>query len=176
MLHIPVNERVPGEHVGGVRFHSFLLQQILPVINQYSISKADLLYHAEIPEGYLIIIKALMECHKMHEEEDRYHRNNTDVANAFMTKKHIPLKHQDYMKESHFLNVYQYVEVDADCDLEKMREVEKEFVALGDILGKQKYDASIRFRRLGRHHAWLLFLYLMFDSSCKHGTLKEISR
>ena len=109
MLHIPVNERVPGEHVGGVMFHSFLLQQILPVINQYSISKADLLYHAEIPEGYLIIIKALMECHKMHEEEDRYHRNNTDVANAFMTKKHIPLKHQDYMKESHFLNVYQYV-------------------------------------------------------------------
>lgn len=80
------------------------------------------------------------------------------------------------MKESHFLNVYQYVEVVADCDLEKMRELEKEFVALGDILGKQKYDASIRFRRLGRHHAWLLFLYLMFDSSCKHGTLKEISR
>lgn len=72
---------------------------------------------------------------------------------AFMTKKNIPPKHQDYMKESRFLTVYRYIEVDEDCDLDKMQELEKEFLALGDILGKHPYDASIRFRKLGRHHA-----------------------
>ena len=70
-----------------------------------------------------------------------------------MTKKNIPPKHQDYMKESRFLTVYRYIEVDEDCDLDKMQELEKEFLALGDILGKHPYDASIRFRKLGRHHA-----------------------
>ena len=57
------------------------------------------------------------------------------------------------MKESRFLTVYRYIEVDEDCDLDKMQELEKEFLALGDILGKHPYDASIRFRKLGRHHA-----------------------
>ena len=94
-----------------------------------------------------------MEQHKMQEADERYHRNNTEVANAFMTKKNIPPKHQDYMKESRFLTVYRYIEVDEDCDLDKMQELEKEFLALGDILGKHPYDASIRFRKLGRHHA-----------------------
>ena len=37
------------------------------------------------------------------------------------------------MKESSFLNVYRYIEVDEDCDLDKMQELEKEFLALGDI-------------------------------------------
>ena len=43
--------------------------------------------------------------------------------------------------------------VDEDCDLDKMQELEKEFLALGAILGKHPYDAFIRFRTLGRHHA-----------------------
>lgn len=71
----------------------------------------------------------------------------------FLDKLKIPPKHQDYMKESRFLTVYRYIEVDEDCDLDKMQELEKEFLALGDILGKHPYDASIRFRKLGRHHA-----------------------
>lgn len=127
--------------------------KILPILNQYSISTVDFLCNDNIPEGYLIIIKALMEQHKMQEADEHYHRNNTEVANAFMTKKNIPPKHQDYMKESRFLTVYRYIEVDEDCDLDKMQELEKEFLALGDILGKHPYDASIRFRKLGRHHA-----------------------
>ena len=152
-LKIPVKLRIPGQSASGILFSFSLLQQVLPVLKQYSISKVDFLYYATIPEGYLIIIKALMEQHKMQEADARYHRNNTEVANAFMTKKNIPPKHQDYMKESSFLNVYRYIEVDEDCDLDKMRELEKEFLALGDILGKHPYDASIRFRKLGRHHA-----------------------
>lgn len=52
------------------------------------------------------------------------------------------------MKENSFLTVYRYIEVDEDCDLDKMQELEKEFLALGDILGKHPYDASIRFRKL----------------------------
>ena len=152
-LKIPVKLRIPGQSASGILFSFSLLQQVLPVLKQYSISKVDFLYYATIPEGYLIIIKALMEQHKMQEADERYHRNNTEVANAFMTKKNIPPKHQDYMKESTFLNVYRYIEVDEDCDLDKMQELEKEFLALGDILGKHPYDASIRFRKLGRHHA-----------------------
>ena len=67
----------------------------------------------------------------MQEADERYHRNNTEVANAFMTKKNIPPKHQDYMKESRFLTVYRYIEVDEDCDLDKMQELEKNFLLLG---------------------------------------------
>ena len=152
-LKIPVKLRIPGQSTSGILFRFSLLQQVLPVLKQYSISKVDFLYYATIPDGYLIIIKALMEQHKMQEADERYHRNNTEVANAFMTKKNIPPKHQDYMKENSFLTVYRYIEVDEDCDLDKMQELEKEFLALGDILGKHPYDASIRFRKLGRHHA-----------------------
>ena len=152
-LKIPVKLRIPGQSTSGILFRFSLLQQVLPVLKQYSISKVDFLYYATIPDGYLIIIKALMEQHKMQEADERYHRNNTEVANAFMTKKNIPPKHQDYMKENSFLTVYRYIEVDDDCDLDKMQELEKEFLALGDILGKHPYDASIRFRKLGRHHA-----------------------
>ena len=152
-LEIPVKERIAGQQAHGIIFQFSLLQQILPILNQYSISTVDFLCNDNIPEGYLIIIKALMEQHKMQEADERYHRNNTEVANAFMTKKNIPPKHQDYMKESRFLTVYRYIEVDEDCDLDKMQELEKEFLALGDILGKHPYDASIRFRKLGRHHA-----------------------
>ncbi len=152
-LEIPVKERIAGQQAHGIIFQFSLLQQILPILNQYSISTVDFLCNDNIPEGYLIIIKALMEQHKMQEADERYHRNNTEVANAFMTKKNIPPKHQDYMKESRFLTVYRYIEVDEDCDLDKMQELEKEFLALGDIWGKHPYDASIRFRKLGRHHA-----------------------
>ena len=139
-LKIPVKLRIPGQSTSGILFRFSLLQQVLPVLKQYSISKVDFLYYATIPDGYLIIIKALMEQHKMQEADERYHRNNTP-------------KHQDYMKENSFLTVYRYIEVDEDCDLDKMQELEKEFLALGDILGKHPYDASIRFRKLGRHHA-----------------------
>lgn len=97
-LEIPVKERIAGQQAHGIIFQFSLLQQILPILNQYSISTVDFLCNDNIPEGYLIIIKALMEQHKM-------------------------------------------------------QELEKEFLALGDILGKHPYDASIRFRKLGRHHA-----------------------
>ena len=86
-LKIPVKLRIPGQSASGILFSFSLLQQVLPVLKQYSISKVDFLYYATIPEGYLIIIKALMEQHKMQEADERYHRNNTEVANAFMTKK-----------------------------------------------------------------------------------------
>lgn len=152
-LNVPVKTRIQGQTAGGILFHRSQLELILPVLHQYPISKIDIHPYAGFPEGYLIIIKALMERYKMKENERRYHRNNTAVANAFMTKKHIPPKHQNYMKENSFLKVYHYVEVDADCDLDKMRELEKELIALGTILGEETYDAKIRFRKLGRHHA-----------------------
>lgn len=56
-LEIPVKERIAGQQAHGIIFQFSLLQQILPILNQYSISTVDFLCNDNIPEGYLIIIR-----------------------------------------------------------------------------------------------------------------------
>lgn len=78
-----------------------------------------------------------------------------DCAKSYQTKKNIPKKMLQYMKESGFNDYFGFVEYDESVDLEKAKEIEHEFRAF-----KETYlplvsstDNSIRFRLLGKHKA-----------------------
>lgn len=94
-----------------------------------------------------------------------FHKNlASEYARAYQTKKAIPQKILRAMKNSSFNDFFGYVEFDAECDLNKVAEIEKEFKALHLRLfskfGK-KPDVSLRFRKLGKHKALgLYFPYL----------------
>ena len=86
--------------------------------------------------------------------EKRLTALNSSYAKTYMTKKNIPLKIQNFMKNNHFLAMFGEVEADELCDLEKLNQLAEEFV----VLSKQLYlpqakDHSLRFRRLGHHKA-----------------------
>lgn len=83
-----------------------------------------------------------------------------DYALSFETKKNIPKHVLKAMETSEFNNNFGYVEFDSDVDIAKTEELYKEFKALADFLGLQKFDdVSLRFRRLGHHKASGLYYY-----------------
>ena len=67
------------------------------------------------------------------------------------------------MKRSRFNEMFGYVEFDTDCELKLIGEIEKEFLGFcqeyfSNAFGDRSFmDHAIRFRKLGRHHAWGLY-------------------
>ena len=59
------------------------------------------------------------------------------------------------MLASGFNEYFGYVEIDDECDLEKFCVIEQQFRALSTMFfhGRKDEEVSIRFRKLGRHHA-----------------------
>ena len=77
-----------------------------------------------------------MEQHKMQEADERYHRNNTEVANAFI-QKNIPPKHQGLHEREPFLNSLPLYRGGRRLwILTKCRELGKRFLAPWGYLGK----------------------------------------
>lgn len=73
------------------------------------------------------------------------------VATAFETKKNIPEKIVNAMKQSEFLKKgFKFVELDEDTDLEKYKLVEKYYLDIYDRLPDLPLQA-LRFRKLGKH-------------------------
>lgn len=87
-----------------------------------------------------------------------------EYAKAYQTKKNIPEKMLVAMKQSEFNQYFDYVEFDAECDMDKIIEIEKEFHALQREIFHQNgklENISIRFRKLGHYKAaGLYFPYL----------------
>lgn len=80
---------------------------------------------------------------------------SSDYARSWETKKNIPLKVQEAMKNSPFLNSgFLEVEYDAETDLSKLPPIYKNWVSLYEVLPKPKEKVnSLRFRKLGNHKA-----------------------
>ena len=78
-----------------------------------------------------------------------------ESAKVYQTKKNISLKCQKAMVSSGFNKYFGYVEIDDECDLEKFCVIEQQFKALSTTFfhGRKDEEVSIRFRKLGRHHA-----------------------
>lgn len=86
--------------------------------------------------------------------EKRLNALSSDYAKTYMTKKNIPLKIQEFMKDNHFLAMFGEVEADELCDLDKLKQLANEFITLSQRLYlPQAKDHSLRFRRLGHHKA-----------------------
>lgn len=91
---------------------------------------------------------------------------STEYAKPYMTKKHITKKIEGFMKDNTFLNMFGYVEADNSCDMEKLDELQKEFIEFSSLLPLPvAKDQSLRFRRLGNIKADGVY-YAMFKSLC----------
>lgn len=100
---------------------------------------------------------------KMHEEKrhEIYERNLAEsAARVYETKRNIPDKYLKAMAASRLNDVFGYVEIDADCDLQRIREIEKEFLGFKQEYFRERVfkDHAIRFRKLGRYHASGLYI------------------
>lgn len=101
------------------------------------------------------VLKELVDDYQMEKEAAEYEdRLTKDYASVWETKKNIPKKVLKVMAETSFNDVFGYVEIDEMCDLDKIRELEKEWKAIVKILGLGDYkDTALRFRKLGNHKA-----------------------
>lgn len=99
-------------------------------------------------------------------EEDFLAALKKEHATSFVTKKNIPQKMLREMENSPFNQHFGYVEFDAECDVEKAKNLYKEFRALADFIGLSKHsEVSLRFRKLGNHHATGLY-YPFYKCIC----------
>lgn len=110
------------------------------------------------------------------EYEERLRR---DYAGVWETKKNIPEKVLKAMAESSFNDTFGYVEFDETCDLDKIRELEKEWKAVRELLGLSEYkDTALRFRKLGNHKAvglyFPFFRCLCVDLRCPSSMVHEV--
>lgn len=100
-------------------------------------------------------------------------------AKSYQQKKNIPKDTLQAMVDSQFNRYFGYVEFDASCDLDKVEEIAREFIAV-----KQRFldfaDSSknaIRFRLLGNHKATGLYYphvkCLCVDVRCPSSLIHE---
>lgn len=94
---------------------------------------------------------------EVHSYVKELRKASSSYAKSCDTKKNIPEKVQLEMRRSVLNSYFGFVEFDEMCDLDKTRELSKECIALLDnFFGFMREDTmknSIRFRRLGNHHA-----------------------
>lgn len=77
-----------------------------------------------------------------------------DYAKAFQTKKHIPKTHLKKMEDNRFLDIYGYVELDEDVDLERFEEIERQFAEFARLTEmSESKDHDFRIKRLGNYRA-----------------------
>lgn len=107
------------------------------------------------PKILAYFINLLIELNEEEVEEAKtIKRLSSDYARSFETKKNIPQKVLEKMENNLFLMNFGYVEFDELIDLEKVEQIEKEWVKINkQIMLPIKKDHSLRFRRLGKHNA-----------------------
>lgn len=112
-------------------------------------SRLDMLRLCELLEKVCDIYDVEKQSHIMENDLKR------ESAKVYQTKKNISLKCQKAMLASGFNEYFGYVEIDDECDLEKFCLIEQQFRALSTMFfhGRKDEEVSIRFRKLGRHHA-----------------------
>ena len=89
-------------------------------------------------------------------ERDMKELEKMSRADVYQTKKNIPEKYLEAMKASRFNSSFGFVEIDDDCELGLMPELEKEFLALkedGFLKDQACAGIAIRFRKLHRYRA-----------------------
>lgn len=122
------------------------------------------LYDKALEKLYCRILKRNVQIERM----AQYNRaRESDYARSFQTKKGIPDKVLKAMKESQFNDYFGYIEMDEECDTDRVAELAKEWSALSETYfgGKRYADVSLRFRKLGNHHAIGLY-YSYFRCIC----------
>lgn len=102
----------------------------------------------------------------------------SEYALTYQTKKDIPSKILHKMNNNKFLNWFGYVEIDKDCDLNKICQLEDEFESYMKKINliSQGKDHSIRFKKLGKQKAYGLYypkekavcIDIRQPSSCTH--------
>lgn len=88
-------------------------------------------------------------------EMELKYRRYSEYALTFQTKKNIPKDTLSKMNNNKLLEWFGYVEIDGDCDLDKISELEEEFVVYMKKLSlvQNAKDHSLRFKKLGKHKA-----------------------
>lgn len=101
----------------------------------------------------------LFDVYEQDKKEESWTRKMaSDYAASYQTKKNISGKMLRAMKTSSFNEWFGYVEFDNECDIEKIHEIEREFDVLARFLKlKEHQEVSLRFRKLGNHHALGLY-------------------
>lgn len=115
-----------------------------------------------------VIISALMTVQQNYHLERVYRRNaSSDYARSFETKKNIPSHVLEYMQNCSFNETFGFVEIDADCDKDKIDILWQEFSQFKrEYFAKQSCkDETIRFRKLGAHKAAGLY-YPQYHCMC----------
>lgn len=108
---------------------------------------------------------------RMEEEEDyKYEKQlSGEYAKSYQTKRNIPQKILDKMENSVFRDYFSFVEIDEDCDLDKIEIIEQnwsefvKFLSLEDMTVLR--NNTLRFRKLGQHRASGLY-YPFYRSLC----------
>lgn len=91
-------------------------------------------------------------------QAEKFLKDLQSRAPVWKTKKNIPEKTVKAMKNSGFNDFFGYVEFDEECELEKMKEIEREFRALNTVFHQKKCeDEALRFRKLGNYKATGLY-------------------
>ena len=93
----------------------------------------------------------LKKSFEIYQYEERLKSLSGDYAKTYMTKKNIPKKIEEFMNNNVFLNMFGFVEADADCELEKLNKLSEEFKQLSNqIFLPVSKNQSLRFRKLGK--------------------------
>ena len=126
------------------------------------------------------ILSEILTDYEQEKQSEEYERQLAgDYASVWETKKNIPEKVLVAMAESSFNDTFGFVEFDEECDLEKLRKLEKEWDAIKKLLGIGSYqNVSIRFRKLGNHKAAGLYFpflqCLCVDVRCPSSMVHEV--
>lgn len=100
----------------------------------------------------------MMEEYRKDKSRKVFLKELSDRDKVWQTKKNIPDKIVKAMQKSGFNNFFGYVEFDEETDLHSMAEIEKEWNAIASLFHwKKREEVSVRFRKLGNHHATGLY-------------------
>ena len=114
----------------------------------------DILFFAEC-------LISMSKDEKFIDDEERYFKeNSSEYATAFMEKKQINKEVRERMDNTLFKEYFNDVEFDNETDLEKLKQIEKEFIYLKKkfivpSFGHKNLDkkCDFRIRKLGKHRA-----------------------
>lgn len=146
---------------------NFRLPNIEHYIGATITSRRSYIDSSDIDKDLAKYIFILLEREYENEIVRKYEKNNSSTyALSYQEKKNIPIKVRKAMQHSRFLNYFGYVEIDEECDLDRVNSLYDEWEPLAEMLLKQKYDnVSLRFRKLGNHKAAGLY-YPMHECIC----------
>lgn len=111
--------------------------------------------HRTVREKFflLALIPFLKELNILQDDSRAREESYASHAKVWQLKKNIPEKTLSRMRNNVFLERYSSVELDADVDLQKFSEIEKEFRRFMILITIPKYKGSFRIRKLGNYRA-----------------------